>query len=783
MAQGKQHKNIAQKEENLVTQLVSKYITYWPAFLIFGVLCITGAYIYLRYATPMYEATATLIIKDEKKGADDSKIMESLNMISTKKIIENEIEVLQSRTLMDDVVKSLHLYAPISIEGKVRMMSAYITSPLQIVVADPDSVTEVNKVHFEYNQNNGVVSLEGKVAGKINEWLTTPYGRLKFIPNKKYQPSTLGKKYYFSLVQTRKVTKNILNNLKVAAASKLSSIISLSYRDEIPQRAEDVLNQLIIAYDRAAVEEKNSLAKSTLQFVDERLGYVKRDLDSVERNVQRYKAASGATDISTQGQLYLQSVSSNDQELGRLKMQLQAINEVEKSVTTGSEKGGLMTAGIGDANLSQLMNDLNAKELEYQKLKTTVAENNPILVSLRDQISKLKPTILDNVQNQRRTLEASMGSLSATTNKFSSMLSTIPQKERQLLEMSRDQNIKNGIYSFLLQKKEESELSYASTLSDSRVVNQAQSSQKPVSPNKMLIYLAAVGLAFGICIVFISAREAFSNKILYRQDLEALTSTPIIGEVAFNKSKDELVIQAGKRSFIAEEFRKIRVSLHFLGIDATKKKILVTSSIPGEGKSFVAANLAISNALSGKKVVLVDLDLHNPGLGKIFDKTTADPGMSDYLTGDKEPKEIIKRVPNHENLYFVSSGTLNESPSELLLNGKINDFIAHLEGIFDLIILDTAPVVLVTDAYILTKLVNATIYVTRHKYTPKMLVKRIDDNLRINPLTNPGIVFNGVKTRGFFNNNYGYGYDYVYGDKQRKKHKKEADKKKALIKS
>ncbi len=780
MTQGKQHKPIAQKEENLVTQMLSKYITYWPAFLIFGILAISGAYVYLRYATPMYEATAKLIIKDEKKGYEDSKMMESFNMMGTKKIIENEIEVLQSRTLMDNVVKSLHLYAPITIEGKVRAISAYLSSPVQITVADPDSIKEVPKVHFTYDQAKGAISLEGKYAGSVNEWLSTPYGRLKFVPNKRYVPSNLGKQYYFSLVQTKDVTKNILRGLKVSAASKLSSIIDLSYRDEIPQRAEDVLNQLIVVYDRAAIDEKNSLAKNTLEFVDERLGLVKRDLDSVERNVQQYKAATGATDISSQGQAYIQSVASNDQEVGRLRAQISSINEVEKTITSGSDRGGLMTAGVGDANLSQLMNDLNSKQLEYQRLKTTVAENNPILVSLREQIDKLKPTILENVQAQKRSLEASMASISSTSNKFSSMLSAVPQKERQLLEMSRDQNIKNGIYSFLLQKKEESELSYASTLSDSRVVNKAQSTKKPVSPNKMLIYLAAVALAVGVCIVFISARESFSRKVLYRHELESMTSLPIIGEVAHNKSKDELVIQAGKRSFIAEEFRKIRVSLHFLGIDQSKKKILVTSSIPGEGKSFVAANLAISNSLSGKKVVLVDLDLHKPGLGKIFDKTTEDAGMSDYLTGEKDPEDIIKRVPNHENLFFVSSGTLHESPSELLLNGKINDFIAYLEGIFDLVVLDTAPVVLVTDAFVLTKLVNATLYVVRHKYTPKMLVKRIDENMRINPLTNPGIVFNGVKTRGFFNNNYGYGYDYVYGEKGKKKEKKEQKQKKTV---
>ncbi|MBS1741492.1 MAG: polysaccharide biosynthesis tyrosine autokinase [Bacteroidetes bacterium] len=775
MANAKQHKSSVQKEDNLVTQLLAKYITYWPAFLIFVIVAVSGAYVYLRYTTPLYEATATLIIKDEKKGADDSKLMESLNMISTKKIIENEVEVLQSRSLMENVVKSLHLYAPVFIEGKVKAQPAYTASPLEIVVADPDSITEAPKVPFSYDQSKGSVFLNGKQVGVVNEWISTGYGRLKFIPNKKYVPHELGKQFYFSLLKTKDVTNNILKGLKVAPASKLSSVISLSYKDPIPQRAEDVLNSLIYHYDRAAIDEKNSLAKNTLEFVDDRLSIVKHDLDSVERNVQQYKASSGATDISAEGQIYLQSMGAIDQKVSEYNAQLAAVDQVERALSSGSNGGGMMPAamGISDQTLTTQMSNLNAAELEYEKLKKTVAENNPILISVKDQIEKLKPAIIQNVQNQRKNLEASRANLLATSNGYTSKLSSIPQKERQLVELTRDQNTKNGIYSFLLQKKEESELSYASTLSDSRVVNKAQSSKFPVSPNKMLIYFAAVALAIGGCIGFISLREMLSRKVLYRHELESMTSVPIIGEVAFNKSKDELVIKSGQRSFIAEEFRKIRVSLHFLGIDQTKKKVLVTSSIPGEGKSFIAANLAISNSLSGKKVILVDLDLHKPGLSKMFDKSTDDPGMSDYLTGDKELNEIIKKVPNYENLYFISSGSLNESPSELLLNGKIDDFIAELESKYDLVVLDTAPTVLVTDAFVLTKLVNATLYVVRHKYTPKILIKRIDDNLSINPLTNPGIVFNGVKTRGFFKSNYGYGYDYVYGDRQTKKEKRE----------
>jgi capsular exopolysaccharide synthesis family protein len=265
--------------------------------------------------------------------------------------------------------------------------------------------------------------------------------------------------------------------------------------------------------------------------------------------------------------------------------------------------------------------------------------------------------------------------------------------------------------------------------------------------------------------MLITVQEFLSSKILYRKDLESMTSIPVLGEIAQNEEKESIVIKAGKRSFIAEEFRKIRASLHFLGINSENKKILITSSIPGEGKSFVSGNFAISNALSGKKVCLVDIDLHNPGLGKMFGKSTEDPGISDYLNGKKDADDIIKKVDNFENLFFVSSGTLHESPSDLLLNGKIETFIAYLETKFDMVILDTAPSVLITDAYYLTNLCDATLYIVRHKHTPKMIIKRIDETLEINPLKNIAIIFNGVKKRGFFKNNYGYGYDYVYGGK------------------
>jgi tyrosine-protein kinase Etk/Wzc len=766
----KNNSNYKENNENLIRQFVSNYLPYWPMFVVALIIATSIAFAYLRYATPIYQANATIIIKDEKKGNEASKLTESLDQISSKKIVENEIEILQSRTLMVNVVKTLGLYAPIYEKGRVHDLSAYIKSPVKIEVPDPDSIIETKKISLTYDKKNQVVTLNNKYKYHLNQVVSSPFGLLKFVPNKYYDPSdTIKHQFYFTLENPRGVASGLLGGLKAEASNKLSSVIDLSFRDAIPQRAEDILNELIISYDQASINEKDKLAKNTLAFVEERLSAVAHDLDSIEKKVQQYKSGKGAVDIGVQGQLFLENVSSNDQKIGEVNAQLSILNQVRNSVTdkTNSEAIVPSTVGISDPLLSQLLERLNNLELEYTRQKKTAGENNPVLTSIADQINKLKPSILQNIESQQQSLNASRQNLYATNSTYNSMLQSVPQKERQLLDISREQATKNSIYSFLLQKREESELSYASTVSDHRLIDNAEAGDVPVSPKKMLIYLVSIIGCMGVCFAFIIIRESLTGKVLYRHEIESRTSIPIIGEVAFDKSKTPLVIAAGKRSFVAEEFRKLRISLSFLGINGAHKKVLVTSSISGEGKSFISTNLAISLALTGKKVVLVDLDLNNPTISKILNINQPD-GITEFLIGEKEPEDIIKRVKAHENLFFISSGSLPENPSELLANSKVNEIIEYLDNIFDFVIIDTSPIVLVTDAYILSALCNATLYVIRHGYTPKVLIKRIDEGTQINPINNPAIIFNGVKMRGFFKNNYGYGYDYVYGNKDRK---------------
>lgn len=766
--QTNKHRMAEERETNASQQLLLKYVPYWPLFILFALVALTGAYIYLHFKTPIYEAKATLIIKDEKRGTEDSKTITSLNTISANKNVENEIEVIHSIAIMEKVVKNLFLYIPIFEQGKVKAGDAYAISPIMIEAQNPDSVTEAQKVNLSYDKASQTVTLDNQSKYPINQFVKTAYGILKFMPNKyDFASASLNKQLYFSILQPVDVAPRLLKSL-IVSAGKQSAIVTLSYKDAIPQRAIDILNELLTVYAQTSINDKNALALNTMNFVNEQLTQVVKELDSIEKKVQRYKSGSGAVDISTQGQYVLKNVSENDQKLGDVNSRLAALGEVERSVASKENSASIVpaTVGIGDPMLSNLMTKLYDSEMEYDKLKKTVGENHPSLLSLSEQINKMRPSILENIQSQKQSLDAARRSLSATNGGYNSMLQSVPQKEQQILSISRELAVKNQQYALLLQRRQESELSLASTVSSSRVVDKAQAGKDPVSPKKNLIYMMAVIGALGFCTVLITVKDSFTGKIKYRKEIESLTSIPIIGEIAFDKSKTPLVIEKGTRSFVAEEFRKLRISLSFLGIDSAHKKLLLTSSISGEGKSFIAANLAVSLSLTGKKVVLVDLDLNNPSLSKILD-VDQEYGITEVLTGEKSIDSVIKKVDGQETLYFISAGNLPENPTELLSNGKINAIVDYLDSNFDMVLIDTSPAVLVTDAYILSGLCDATLYVIRHDYTPKMLVKRIDENNQINPINNAAIVFNGVKTRGVFKNNYGYGYDYVYGNKER----------------
>ncbi|MEO8583050.1 MAG: polysaccharide biosynthesis tyrosine autokinase [Flavitalea sp.] len=760
-----------QQDGNIINQLLFRYLPYWPLFVAMLLLGLGGAYAFIRYKVPVYKVTAAIMIKDEKKGIDDSKVLEQLNLFGSKKIVENEIEIIKSRTLLREVVKNLHLYAPLFEEGKINTVPAFLKSPVNVEMKSPDSLVEtVNKEFFVYDKGKQLVTVDGKEY-PLNQWVSSTWGTIRFTPNPYYYPSEETKPLFFSLVETKKVIGFLNEQLQISPSSKLSTVINLSVNDPVPVRGKMILNELIKQYDNASMSEKNGLTQNTTEWIDNRLKVVKEQLDSVERKIQNFRTSNNVVDISAQGQQFLDNVGVSDQKVGEIQGQLSVLSQVESYVRSKTTGVGVVPSTLGlDPMVGNLINKLNEDQMQYDKLKKTTGENSPMLITLREEIETLRPKIMETLGSQRSNLLASQNNLSTNTNKYSGMLRSMPEKQRQLLEISRDQATIQANYAYLLQKKEETALSKSATVPDSRVVDEAESSTEPVSPNKLLVLLISIVGALAIAVLIISLKEGLNRNILFRSEIENYTSVPIIGEVIQDETGQPIVIANDRKNFIAEQFRQVRTALSYIGITSRKKKVLVTSSISGEGKSFVAANLAISLALTDKKVVLLEIDLRKPKLSEIFGMKSTQAGISNYLIGEKEADEIIKRTDVNPNLFLISAGPIPPNPSELILNGRIQELLAYLENAFDYIVIDTAPVTPVTDAYLLSAFCDATLYVVRHGYTPRIYLQMLDENNKVRGLKNLALIFNGVKSRGIgkggFGNGYGYGYGVGYGDNE-----------------
>jgi len=770
------------EEEVSLGDLIYKFLPYWPIFVLLLIITLSVAWLYLRYTMPVYETKATLLIKDDKNTpAAANDMMQAFDLFGSKKNVENEVEVLQSKTLMQQVVKDLHLYAPVFVQGRVVNQSAYIVSPLVIEAKDPDSVHIVKKVPFKYHSSAITVSI-GNEDYALNQWVETPYGILKFLPNKYYKPTEEAGKgkeneFYFSLTTVKNAANGILDEISITPSSKQSTVIDLSIKGEVPQRGEDILDDLLQVYNHAAIMDKNVLAANTLKFVNERLKFVEGDLDSVEANLQNFKSRNKITDISAQGQIFLQTVAANDQKISDLNVQLAMLDQVEHYVKSKGDIGGIVpssietpgpvsavtpaTSGIGDPVLTNLLQKLSDLQLQYTQMKKVVPENNPSVIALTDAIYKLRPQILENIKSQRKNLEAGRNNIQGTNNQYNAILKTVPEKERELLGITRQQAIKNNIYTFLLQKREETALSFASAVADSRVIDHAESGDIPVSPKRKLIYLAAVLLALILGVAFVYIKDIFTRTVRDKDEIQKYTDIPILGEVMYDHSKSPIVISEGKRSFIAEQFRQLRTSLTYMGIDEAHKRIMITSSISGEGKSFIAVNLGMSLSLMDKKVVLLEFDLRKPKISEQF-HLLRNVGLSNYLIGKATIEDIVKPTGT-KNLSLITSGPIPPNPSELISNGRLQDLLEYLQTHFDYILIDTAPVNPVTDAFIISPMCDVSLYVVRDSYTPKLFLKKLAEKLRTQSLKNPAIVFNGIKGKGFGRYGYGYGNGYGYG--------------------
>jgi tyrosine-protein kinase Etk/Wzc len=781
-------------ETNIVSLAINWYLPYWPLFLILIVVGLAGAWSYLKfYATPVYETYATIMVKDEKKGVDESGSLEALQIYPTKNIVENETEVIHSRKLMEKVVEQLQLYAPVfeaaGNKGKINATSAYTSSPITIIARKPDELKETGDtdVYFSVNYftaGNGEVWNSKKIKEVIVDnktypvktWCNTPYGELKFEPNEQ-QSDSAGGPLFFRLYKPKNIAPAIISNLEVKSASKLSSTINLTLRDEVPQRGEDILNKLLLVYNRLSIEEKKGSATNTLEFIETRLAKVEKELDSIEHTIQSFRTQRGVVDLGEQSKQYLENVGSNDRKIADLSMQLAALDEMERRVTAKGNSADVVpaTMGIADPVLTELLQKMNNAKVEYGKLMKTTAENNPFAIEVAKEIEQIRPLILEKLRNHRINLEAGKKDLTSISGGYNSMLRTIPQKERELMNISREQVIKKSIYDYLLEKREQTALASSSANSDSKIVDMAKSSDQPVSPKKSLVYFAVLACSIGIGIGLVSAKEQLNRKILFRSEIEALTIVPVIAEISANKETESLLNTGSRASVVAEQFRHLRAAYGLFGRqqDINIKKILVTSSIPHEGKTYISTSLATSLALAGNKVVLVDLDIRIPKTSSIMGVVDK-PGIAEFLDGTKTPEEIINKT-KHEKLFVIGAGNGKDISRELILSGGVSNLLTYLSAHFDYVVMDASPIDPVSDSYIFSEYCDITLFVIRHGRTPKTIVQRLDNNNKFTALKNPFIVFNAIRSRGIlkgmYGYSYGYGYENVYREKQLKKSK------------
>ena len=542
----------------------------------------------------------------------------------------------------------------------------------------------------------------------------------------------------------------------------------MSLETSVPEKGSDVLKKLFEFYNKAGIEDKNQMATKTLNFIENRLNNVTDQIDSVEKNIESYKAQNGVADLSSQASVYFENIKDFDKSNSLLEMQLQLLNEVSTYVESKSKSSTVVPSIIllDDPILKSLLDQLYQAEFELSKARTTAGEKSDIVVLAFDKVNKIKADIRESISNLKQNYSTQIKSNKNNIAYNQSQFSSVPRKERGLLEISRQLAIKNNIYNYLLQKREETALSSAATVSDIRILENVFSYQpiRPV-PKKMYLYAFLIGAAAFFVYVFII--EKLKNKIMFRSDIVKNTNVPIVGEIFQSRTNETVAVSEGKRTIIAEQFRVLRTNLSFMGLNLENNTILITSGISGEGKSFVSLNLAISLTLTGKKVALMEMDLRKPKLSQILNIERV-PGISNYLVNQAELKDIIKPTA-FPNLFIVSSGVLPPNPTELISKPEFDNLMHHLKSEFDYVVIDSAPIGPVADSQVLTTFASTNLFVVRHNHTPKAFVQMIDQFSSLERFKNMGLVFNGIKPRGtsFFNyslGGYGNGYSYGYGE-------------------
>jgi tyrosine-protein kinase Etk/Wzc len=760
-----------QSEGKDLKNILLQYVRYWYWFLLCTVLAIAVAFAYLRYyAVPQYRVYSTMLVKDDKSGQGFSNT-DALNDLSTFKSarnIENETEVLKSKSLMQRVVSELGLFTSYIIEGRVVDREIYGQGvPIKILINTVDSTAAGKTFAIELKPGN-IFALDdhsGKVTTySFGQQIQKPYATFTVVSTTALNNSTSRIIVRFQDIQ--QIASHYNQSIAIQPISKSGSVLSLSLVDPVPDKAKNIINKLMDVYNKEAIEDKNLMATNTLKFLDERLQYVTTDLLGVEKDVAKYKSQNGLTDIVTQASDYTSQASSYSKQLSDWAIQIEVLQSIESYLKKGGSQYSMVpsTLGIQDPTLLGLIGKFNELQMERERMLRTTQPNNPLVQSMSEQLANLRINILENLRNIKRGLEITSNNLKASSGLFQSKVRRVPSMEQALLEINREKSIKQNIYVYLLQKREETALSLAATASVARVIDPAMGGDYPISPNGQTIYLMALLLGLGIPFATLYVRSLLNTKVQTQQDVTNVVSAPILGEIAHNgKNQDSVVITTGNRSPIAEMFRLIRSNLNFAALGKEQTTLLVTSSRSGEGKTFFSINLAASLAITGKSVVLLDLDLRNPTIAKKL-RLTNGSGITDYLVSSTIfLKDIVKHSEVTPGLSIITSGSLPPNPAELIMSAKFTHLIQELKETFDYIIIDTPPVGQVADALTISSLIDYTIYLVRYNFTHKAWLSIVKNLYKAKMLGNIMLVLNDATEKN--GSNYGYGYGYGYKSK------------------
>ena len=782
------------EEQINIQEILFRYLIHWPWFVVSAIVCVALAWGYLRLTTPVYNISATVLIKDEKKGggANMSSELEKMGLngfVSSSSNIENEIEVLKSRTLAREVVSSLGLFVTYMDEDKFPNKELYRTSPVLVSLTpqEADRLPQTMEIDMLL-QPAGAMDVQVKVGKKeyrkhlekLPAVFPTDEGTVAFYANNdtlsSLRPESVTTERHITAYINRPfaVAKGYAGSLSITPTSKATSVVTVSLKNSNTQRGKDYIDKLLEMYNINANNDKNEVAQRTAEFIDERIDIISKELGSTERDLENFKRSAGITDLTSEAQIALTGNAEYEKKRVENQTQINLVMDLKKYLQGSGYEVLPANVGLQDAGVAGAIDRYNEMVAERKRLLRTSTESNPAIVNLTTSIRAMRSNIQPTLDATLKGLEITKADLIREASRYSRRISDAPTQERQFVSIARQQEIKAGLYLMLLQKREENAIVLAAIANNAKIIDEAQADSTPISPKRMMIYLAALVFGIGIPVGVIYLIGLTKFKIEGRADVEKLTSLPVVGDIPLADEKTgAIAVFENQNNLMSETFRNVRTNLQFM-LENGKNVILVTSTVSGEGKSFISANLAISLSLLGKKVVIVGLDIRKSGLNKVFNLPKKEYGITQFLTNSTvNLMDLVHHSDINKNLYILPGGTVPPNPTELLARDGLEKAVEILRKNFDYVILDTAPVGMVTDTLLIGRVADLSVYVCRADYTRKTEFTLINELAENNKLPNLCIAINGLDLQkkkygyyygyGKYGKYYGYGKRYGYG--------------------